>query len=136
MSTFIGIDLQSIGEVEASLDAFGERYTTRLFTVREIDECAGAPNRAQRFAIHFAAKEAVMKVLGLRDRRPPWTTIEVRGALDADPVVSLSGEAAAMARIRGIGDIRLSCGHDGTLALATVVAEAFPTTDGVTDERR
>lgn len=134
MSTLLGIDLQSIDEVEASIDAFGERYTRRVFTAREIADCADSLNHAQQFALRFAAKEAVMKVLGLRDGRPPWTTIEVCDTPLGEASVSLSGVAAESARLSRIETIHLSLSHNGAFAIATVIADTVPSTDGVSSE--
>ena len=135
MSTLIGIDLQSIDEVEASLATFGERYERRLFTPLEIAECSGSPRRATRFATHFAAKEAMMKVLDVHDLVPPWTTIEVRDDRENGPSVSLSGAAAELARLGGITGWRLSMSNDGGVAIATVIAERTQDIDGANSER-
>ena len=67
----VGMDLVSVDEVAASVDHFGDRYVTRLFTPHEIETCRtdGPGARvATRYAVdslaaRFAAKEAVVKVL-------------------------------------------------------------------------
>ena len=134
MSILVGIDLQSVDEVEASLLMFGDRYTRRLFTKHEIDVCSSSPHRAQHLAARFAAKEAVMKILDVRDQVPPWRAIEVCESVKSAPTISLSGVAAELAQLAGILNFSLSMSHDGGVAIATVIAETVRLADGVTNE--
>lgn len=123
MSILVGIDVQSIDEVEASIEKFGVRYTRRLFTDDEIEICGHGPSAASSFAGRFAAKEAVLKVLDLHEIVPRWRSIEVRRSRSGRPVVALHGEAAALARTQGIEEFSLSISHGGGIASATVIAQ-------------
>ncbi|MFN8184085.1 MAG: holo-ACP synthase [Candidatus Nanopelagicales bacterium] len=95
----------------------GESFLRRCFTPGEIDLCAG---QAQRLAGRWAAKEAVLKALGVGIGEVPLTDIEVLRADTGAPLLSLSGAALIAA-----GDLtrwHVSLSHDGDYAVAFVVA--------------
>ena len=57
----IGVDMVDVGDVEAAMARFGEKYLARVFTPSEISYALGATDPltvAQRLAARFAAKEA------------------------------------------------------------------------------
>lgn len=118
----IGIDIQSIKEMGASLEQFGERFTSRLFTSREIGGCHGnADQSARYFAESFSAKEAVLKIFDVRDFVPPWKSIELirsKGGLK----IELNGSTAGLARRQSINRIELSVSYDGDTVVAVAVA--------------
>jgi holo-[acyl-carrier protein] synthase len=123
MRTVVGMDVQSINEVRASLAQFGRRYTCRLFTDHEIEDCGeGSPIAALRYAERFAAKEAVLKVLNVREVVPSWKDIEVRRRKSEGFEVFLYGVAAELAHERGIRSISLSISHARGVATAAAVA--------------
>ena len=124
-----GIDAQSIDEVTASLVEFGTRYTQRLYTDGEIERCERNPERAgASFAICFAAKEAVLKILDVGKKVPPWKDIEICFAGNGKFEITLYGVAANLAQQQGIESMSLSMSHGGGVALAVVVAQK--TTEG------
>ncbi|MHB8379003.1 MAG: holo-ACP synthase [Acidimicrobiales bacterium] len=131
MSILVGVDVQSIGEVEASIREFGTRYTRRLFTDDEIASCGDGPAAASSLAGRFAAKEAVLKILDLHEIVPRWKSIEVRRLRGGRPEVILHGEAAEIAKSQGIAEISLSISHGGGVASATVIAQATQRRSGV-----
>lgn len=127
MNVLLGIDLQSVDEVEESITRFGKRYTTRLFTEHELDCCRGdTRTTAHGLAGRFAAKEAVMKALGAGDEVLTWRSIEVRRGPGGGPSISLSGAAEQLARRQGVRDFSVSLSHDRGYAVAAVIAEAVP----------
>jgi holo-[acyl-carrier protein] synthase len=124
MKILVGIDVQPISEVQDSLTKFGTRYARRLFTDHELSSCGDNPlSSAQRLAGRFAAKEAVLKILDVKDVVPSWKEIEVRRTESGRPEIALSGEAAAIARRKGIKQMSLSLSHAGDTASATVIAK-------------
>jgi holo-[acyl-carrier protein] synthase len=119
----VGMDLVSTDEVRESLHAHGARYLERIFTEREVSECGRNP---RRLAGRFAAKEATMKLLRIRDEPLPWRAIGVhadpRGAL----TIELTGAAAALAERRGVGPLSVSVAHRRSLATAIVLGREGP----------
>jgi holo-[acyl-carrier protein] synthase len=132
VNILVGIDVQSIHEVEDSLREFGSRYTRALFTDYEVTTCGRNPGSvASRLAGRFAAKEAVLKVLDLEDVIPLWTSIEVKISRQGRPEIFLHAEAADLASSQGIEHLSLSISHGGGIATAAVVAQLIETRNGV-----
>ena len=130
MRLVTGIDVQSIGEVKESLTRFGDRYRTRLYSERELDECAANLERtAESLAVRFAAKEAVIKVLEPHDHIPSWRTIEVL-LRTGGPTIVLNGEAEDLARHKGVETMSLSVSVARDHAIAAVVAVTLDAENG------
>ena len=102
------------------------RLARRLFTEGELSYAARAPDPVPRLATRFAAKEAVMKALGVGLWSFRLTEVEVVRDGLAAPTVRLAGAAADLAAARGAGCWHLSLTHTDTVALAVAVAEAGP----------
>jgi holo-[acyl-carrier protein] synthase len=122
----VGTDVESVAEVAASLDRWGQRYTRRLFTDNELADCGVTPSAAERLTARFAAKEAVIKLLAPGDAVPGWRSIEVCVAPNGAPSVVLHAEAADLARERGMSQLSVSLSHAAGIGTATVVALATP----------
>jgi holo-[acyl-carrier protein] synthase len=117
----LGFDLARVSGVAESIRLFGRRFTDRLFTSREIDYAlSGTGQCAERLAARFAAKEAVIKALGLSEAGVGWRDIEVVRRADGSCAVVLHGAARRAADRVGAGDILLSLSHEGDCAGAVV----------------
>ena len=123
MTTLVGVDLQPVQEVESALRQFGSRYTQRLFTHVERDQCGEDPSK---LAARFAAKEAVLKVLVVDQAVPAWKSIEVLEHCQGRHSILLTEEAAELAESRGVVAMTLSLDEAGGAAIATVVATTRP----------
>jgi len=120
----VGIDLISVAAVEESIRVHAGRYLRRVYTSRELRDCAnsaGAPD-ARRLAARFAAKEAALKVLRAGDEAVPWQSIGVRADRFGRPTLELTGPAGELAARRGLEALDVSLTHEGQLAAAVVVA--------------
>ena len=116
----IGCDIHPVSETRDSIALFGDRYLHRIFTDRELEQCAGD---VERLTGRFAAKEAVLKVLQPeRGDAVPLRTIEVRNSPNGVPYVVLFGAASALAERNGIDTIDISVSHDGGLGMAVAAA--------------
>ncbi len=117
----VGIDAVDLDRFRAVLDR-RPRLAVRLFTDGERAYAAAAPDPVPRLATRFAAKEAVMKALGVGLWSFRMTDVEVtRDGLEA-PALVLRGAAARLAADRGATGWLLSLTHTDTVALALVVA--------------
>ena len=115
----IGVDLVEIDRVERVLTRYGHVFLNRVFTLYEVAYCRG---RSHELAARFAAKEAVLKVLGTGWRNGiRWTDIEVRNEPSGQPVVRLSGECRRLADQLGLGRILISISHIETHAIASAI---------------
>ena len=73
----------------------------RLFTDAERAYCERRKDPTERFAARFAAKEAVMKAMGVGVGACKWREIEVVRARSGQPSVSLSGRRRRARRAQG-----------------------------------
>jgi holo-[acyl-carrier protein] synthase len=126
-----GCDLQRIGDVSDAIRDFGDRYLDRVYTPAEQEtyRTGGVASLAAR----FAAKEAVLKLIGTADGVDP-RSVEIAHR-DGRPVVHLSGLAATLAEQAGLGPIDVSLSHSGDHALAVAVALSLPDTLPDTEPR-
>ena len=120
-----GIDVVLISRVAESLDKHGPRYIQRVYTAQESAYCSSKKkNAAQSYAVHFAAKEAVAKALGIGIRRGiNFKDIEVVLNELGKPSIELSAGAAEAARTAGIQRVHIALSHEGEWAVAFAVAE-------------
>lgn len=122
----VGIDLQPAADVISGIEAYGDRYLQRLFTSRELDHLGldqnPLPAVAERLAGRFAAKEALIKALGVGIDPPSWLEIETLTDLGGAPRLVLTGRAEAIARELDIDRFSLSISHADGLAVAIVIA--------------
>lgn len=95
---------------------------TRVFTEAERTYATAARDPAQRLAARFAAKEAVLKALGVGLGAAPLTDIEVVRAASGAPAVVLHGRAAELACQLGVGRVVVSLTHTTHTAGATAMA--------------
>ena len=90
----LGNDMVDIRRIEATLDRFGDRFTTRVFTPLERTKSEGRRNRAASYAKRFAAKEACSKALGTGFRRGVfWRDMGVINLPGGRPALVLTGGA-------------------------------------------
>ncbi len=82
-------------------------------------------NSIENYAGRFAAKEAILKLVGTGWRgKIAWTDIEVTNDPSGRPEVTLSGEVQRIARELGIERISISITHTANFAIASAVALA------------
>ena len=94
----------------------------RLFTQYEQGFGARWHDPAPHLAARFAAKEAVMKAMGVGIGAFAFHDVEVVSAPSGAPSLVLRGEAEALAGRLGVEAWRLSLTHTDSLAQAVAVA--------------
>ncbi|MGH2270550.1 holo-ACP synthase [Anaerohalosphaeraceae bacterium U12dextr] len=120
-----GIDLVDFGRIEQMLGRHGEHFLRRVFTARELADADAVKNRIEKLSGRFAAKEAVMKLVGTGWRDGiAWTDVEVVNNALGRPVVTISGRLKELADRDGIEQITLSITHTSQFAIASAVALA------------
>ncbi len=118
-----GIDLVDFPRIESMIDRHGERFLNRVFTEREQSEADSVHNRVEKLAGRFAAKEAILKLLGTGWRgKIAWTDIEITNNSMGQPNVELTGEVKRIAVEAGIEQVTLSITHTANFAIASAVA--------------
>ncbi len=95
----------------------------RLFTDAERAVAAERRDPVPALAVRFAAKEAVMKVLGVGLGALDWHDIEVVREPSGRPRLEVTGRALALATAAGITTWHLSLSHSGLVAQAVAAGE-------------
>ena len=93
----IGADLVDIDRIRRIIDR-QPRFVDRVYTEGERAYCLQRRDPAERFAARFAAKEAVLKVLGTGLGGADFTDIEVVRLDSGQPTLRITGRAAALAK--------------------------------------
>ena len=120
-----GIDLVDFGRIEKMLEKHSERFLERIFTSTEQADADKQKNRIEKLAGRFAAKEAVMKLIGTGWRDGiAWTDIEVVNNALGQPIVTITGKVKELADEKGVEQITLSITHTSNFAIASAVALA------------
>lgn len=118
----IGIDIVDIERFRASLTRTPS-MRTRLFTQVELDYVASQSDQAPSLAARFAAREAVMKALGLGLGSFGFHDVWVERAVSGSPSLMVTGRAADLAAAAGVTRWHLSLTHSDLVAAAYVLAE-------------
>ena len=117
-NTKIGIDLVEVERFKSQ----PARFYEKLFTKNEIAYCTSFLKPAQHFAGHFAAKEAVMKALGMGLDTILFSDIEVCHTPEKAPFVKLYGSASLIAKSKKLSIFEISISHTSTSATAICLA--------------
>ena len=120
-----GIDLVDFPRIEEMIKRHGDRFRNRVFTAAEQAYAEAHKNSTETLAGRFAAKEAVLKLMGTGWRgKIAWTDIEVINNPSGQPEVTLSGEVEKIADKLSIKHISISITHTANFAIASAVALA------------
>ena len=117
----IGIDSVDIERFAAVLTRRAS-LAQRVFTAGEREYAVQLADPAPALAARFAAKEAAMKALGVGIGSIDWPDVEVVRSGHGEPLLSVTGRAAALAAGRGIRSWLVSLTHTETVASAVVAA--------------
>ena len=118
-----GIDLVDFPRIQKMVDSHGDKFLNRIFTANEQNYANSNKNGVEKLAGRFAAKEAVLKLIGTGWRgKIAWTDIEVTNNSTGQPEITLTGEVKSIADKLGINHISVSITHTANFAIASVVA--------------
>lgn len=118
----IGIDLVDIERFRTSLTRT-PTMRTRLFTESELAFVAPQADPVPSLAARFAAREAVMKALGLGLGAFGFHDVWVERAESGQPSLAITGPALDLATAAGVAVWHISLTHSASTAGAYVVAE-------------
>jgi holo-[acyl-carrier protein] synthase len=121
----LGVDVVDLDRFASVLER-RPHFIQRVFTDEEREYCDRAKastKRVERYAVRYAAKEAVMKVLGVGLGSFRFHDVEIERAESGDPTIALHGKAAAIAAERGAAVWHVSMTHSDTVAVAVAAAE-------------
>jgi holo-[acyl-carrier protein] synthase len=118
----IGVDAVEIERFRRSLERTPS-MRTRLFTAEELEYVAPKSDPVPSLAVRFAAREAVMKALGVGLGAFGFHDVWVRRAESGVPSLVFTGAAAALADAANVRRWHVSLTHSDLVAIAYVVAE-------------
>lgn len=119
----VGIDIietERVAEKIAKENGFREY----VFSKAEINYCESKVNKAEHYAVRFAAKEALLKAMGT-GISADFTLKEIEISHDklGKPSFSFSGKTEMIIKTKGISKIHVSLSHQKSMACASVVIE-------------
>ena len=114
----IGIDIVEIERVESAIKQWGKRFLNRIYTEAELRTCQ---DEFSSLASRFAAKEAVMKVLGTGGIGIGWHEIEILTSDDGKPSVKLYGQAWDKATELNLKEVSVSLSDSKQHAVAVAI---------------
>jgi holo-[acyl-carrier protein] synthase len=119
-----GIDLVKIERIEKIIMRWGDNFVIKIFTPLEREYCEKKKgNKFQSYAGKFAAKEALLKTLGLGLGGANWKEIEINNNQLGQPIISTSGKLKNIALAKGVNKYFISISHTKEYAIAQVVLE-------------
>lgn len=117
----IGVDLVEVDRMRTVL-ARTPTMVEKLFTAGERSYAEAANDPTERYAARFAAKEAVMKALGVGLGAVDWHDIEVVRTERGAPELVVTGRAQELAADAGVTRWMLTLSHTASMAEAIAVA--------------
>jgi len=117
---FSGVDLVEVARIGALIARWQERFLHRVYTEAELELCRG---QVTSLAARFAAKEAVMKLLGTGRSGVSWKDIEILTEETGKPMVRLSGRAERKASELRLQEVSISMSHTQEHAIALAIGQ-------------
>lgn len=119
----IGTNVTECLRIARMIERHGEFFINRVYTPEEIRYCQNRKQTTQHFTGRWAAKEAILRALGVGWQRGiTWCDIEVRSEPGGRPVVGVRGGVKELVEQLGVTDILVSISHCRTYATATAIA--------------
>lgn len=121
-----GIDLVKIERIEKIIKRWGDNFIFRIFTPLEIEYCEKKKgNKFQSYAGKFAAKEALLKALGLGLREANWKEIGIKNNELGQPIIDTSGKLKNIVLTKGVSKYFITISHTKEYAIAEVILEGL-----------
>ncbi|MDI6712681.1 MAG: holo-ACP synthase [Anaerosomatales bacterium] len=118
----LGVDIVEIDRMRRALERH-PRMRERLFSEEERAYCDSRSRPEIHYAMRFAAKEAVLKALGMGfSNGIRFTDVEVLRDERGRPAPRLRGRAAEIAAAAGVVEMHLSLSFTHLTAVASAVA--------------
>lgn len=120
----IGTDIVDVSRMEKIISRWGMRFLEKVFTKGEIEYCSKKAYPAPHYAGRFAAKESVLKSLGLGlGSELRLRDIEVLNHQKGQPYLHRTENMQKALQKRGIRDVHISITHTKLYAHAIVIME-------------
>lgn len=120
MQHCLGIDIVEITRIERIISRWGESFLKRVYTNSELELYR---KKLTSLAVRFAAKEAVVKLLGAQTEGIAWKDIEILSSPGGKPLVYLYNKARNRAACLGLNGIAISLSHSRNCAIACAISD-------------
>lgn len=121
----VGVDAVEIDRFRRSLERTPS-MKARLFTREELEYVETHDDPTPSLAARFAAREAVMKAMGVGLGAFEFHDVWVQRAESGRPSLAVTGRAEQIALDLGVTDWHLSITHTDSTAIAYVIAVRSP----------
>ena len=119
----LGTDIIKVDRFEKMV-AKGRRYLKTIFTESEMNYCESKTRKSEHYAARFAAKEAVLKALGMGWRDGfTFSEIEILNDKLGKPMVFLHGKVEDYFQKQKLKQITISLSHSKENAIAVAILE-------------
>jgi len=118
----LGTDIVEIARIAKMIERHADSFINRIYTTDEIRYCQKRKHCNEAFAGRWAAKEAIMKVLGTGFVKGiGWLDIEILNEKSGQPFVNIRGGAGEYAEKIGIDEFLITISHCKAYATATAI---------------
>ncbi|MDR2735426.1 MAG: holo-ACP synthase [Puniceicoccales bacterium] len=118
----LGYDIVEIARIKRSVERFGDKFLSKIFTKQELVYCFARANPYPSLAARFAAKEALAKALQTGvGAEFSWKTSMIETGPRGEPVVKLDQTGLRLLKSLAATDIKISLSHTRALASAVVM---------------
>src|SRR6516164_3591440 len=105
----IGTEIVECLRIGHMIQEHGEQFLARVFTAREMRHCQKRKSPTEHFAGQWAAKEAILKALGIRSVKGlAWTDLEILYVPGQRPKVQLQGAIKDHAQRKRVSEIHVT----------------------------
>ncbi|MEX2449594.1 MAG: holo-ACP synthase [Rhodospirillales bacterium] len=133
----LGTDLLDIRRIERTLERFGDRFVSRIYTDSERAKAEQRHHVPAAYAMRYAAKEACSKALGTGFREGVfWRDLVTDSLPSGKPVMTLSG--GALEKLRSLtppgmtARIEVTMSDEYPMAHAVVIIYSVPASQPAT----
>ena len=118
----IGTEITECLRIARMIERHGEQFIDRVYTAAEVRYCQARPQSTQHFAARWAAKQAILKALGIASARAARSEIEIRRAPSGGPTVAVRGAIKDLIEERGVSEVLVTFSHCRMHATAYAIA--------------
>jgi holo-[acyl-carrier protein] synthase len=118
----VGTEIVECVRIGRMIQRHGEQFLARVFTSKEMRYAHKRKNATEHFAALWAAKEAVLRAIGVQAAKGlAWTDVEIH-VDKGKPTVHLAGALEDHARKKQLAIIHVALAHCRTYATAYALA--------------
>ncbi len=123
----MGTDIVSINRIKRVIKKKNSTFVKKIYTKLEIQTCKKRKNKIECFAKRFAAKEALFKAIGLKNKLE-FQDVEVKNSYTGSPSFNIKGRS--LKNLKKIFKnkkfkIHLSMSDDYPWAVASVIVFSY-----------